>query len=72
MMLAYPAPIYVHGRFATDDESGTLYLVLGVISVVAVFGCQLYREQQNGLGIKKMPDMNLSRIEAGDIAAYVS
>ena len=49
-MLAYPAPIYVHGRFATVDESGTLYLILGVLSVVAVFGCQLYRKQQNGIG----------------------
>lgn len=50
-MLAYPAPIYVHGRFATVDELGTLYLILGVLSVVAVFGCQLYRKQQNGIGI---------------------
>ena len=63
MILAYPAPIsstaglrrklWQQGQNneTPDDESGTLYLILGVLSIVAVFGCRLYRERQNGIGI---------------------
>jgi hypothetical protein len=40
MMLAYPAPIYFQ-RQVCGESSG----------IKGTFGCQLYRERQNGIGI---------------------